>query len=87
MSEKDSSQSTSGFLSKKFKDLVAFFSHPLVGILGSISGVIGIPLAVTDELMKLTGVQNVDIHASFPAAQSTAAHSGDSHSKDSAFNW
>jgi hypothetical protein len=45
MSEKGSSQSTSSSSSKKFKDLIAFFSHPLVGILGSISGIIGIPLA------------------------------------------
>jgi len=46
MSEKGSSQSTSSSSSKKFKDLIAFFSHPLVGILGSISGIIGIPLAI-----------------------------------------
>jgi hypothetical protein len=45
MSEKDSSQSTSGFSSKKFNALIAFFSHPLVGIVGTIASIISIPLA------------------------------------------
>jgi hypothetical protein len=30
-------------------------------------------VAIIDELMKLTGAQSVDVHASVPAAQSTAA--------------
>ena len=46
---------------------------PLPKVILNIDKLLRSAVAVTDELMKLTGVQNVDIHASFPAAQSTAA--------------
>jgi hypothetical protein len=46
---------------------------PLPKVILDIDKLLRSAVAVTDELMKLIGVQNVDIHASFPAAQSTAA--------------
>jgi hypothetical protein len=46
MFEKDSARKGSGFSSQKPNALITFFTHPLVGSLGSISGIIGVALAI-----------------------------------------
>jgi hypothetical protein len=45
MSGQGSSQSSSGLSSQKFNALIAFFSNPLVGFLGSIASILSLGLA------------------------------------------